>query len=596
MNLVIVESPTKAKTISKFLGKNYIVESSYGHVRDLPKTKLGIDVEQNFKPKYMTIPRAKQHLKRIKEKSKQADNLILATDEDREGEAIAYHLKQALKLSNPKRIVFHEITNQAIASALKNPREINMDLVNAQQARRVLDRLVGYKLSPFLWKKVARGLSAGRVQSVAVRLIVERQKKIDEFDPKEYWSIQARFKKQTSFTANLIKEAGKTIPKLGIKTKQEAKQIIKDLKRAEYIITDIQKRKVKKNPPSPFTTSSLQQNASYKLGFSAKKTMVIAQQLYEKGYITYHRTDSLNLAESFLSNARKLITEKLGKEYISTSPRHWKTKSKGAQEAHEAIRPSYVKKEPEIIKQKLNETQYKLYNLIWQRAVASQMKPAILNSVSVDIKGKQYLFRSTGQEINFDGFLKIYPAKVKENILPSLEKGEQLNLEKLKPSQHFTKPPAPYSEAKLIKALEEYGIGRPSTYAPILSTIQGRNYVIKRRRYLYPTEVGTIVNNILVKHFPKIVNVEFTAQMEKELDKVAQGKQEWTSIIKRFYNPFAENLEKKYKQVKKISQPTDEKCPKCGHPLVVRVSRYGKFLGCSNYPKCKHIQKIEKEQ
>ncbi len=595
MNLVIVESPTKAKTISKFLGKEYIVESSYGHVRDLPKTTLGIDIEQSFKPEYSIIPKAKKHLKRLKQKSKQANNLILATDEDREGEAIAYHLKKALKLTSPKRIVFHEITNQAIQNALKRPREINMDLVNAQQARRILDRLVGYKLSPFLWKKVARGLSAGRVQSVAVRLIVERQKKIDKFEPKEYWSIQAKFQKDAAFTAKLIKKQGKTIPKLGIKAKTEAEQIIKDLKHAKYVVTDIQKRKVKKNPPSPFTTSSLQQNASYRLGFSARKTMVIAQQLYEQGHITYHRTDSLNLAESFLNDTRELITKELGKEYITSSPRRWKTKSKGAQEAHEAIRPTYVKKQPKLITEKLNETQYKLYNLIWQRAVASQMKPAILNSVSVDIQGENYLFRSSGQQIKFDGFLKIYPTKVQENILPLLEKNDQLKLIELKPNQHFTKPPAPYSEAKLIKALEEYGIGRPSTYAPILSTIQGRNYVVKRRRYLYPTEVGTIVNNILVKHFPKIVNLEFTAQMEKDLDKIAQGKQNWKSMIKKFYEPFAKNLKKKYKEVKKISQPTDKKCPKCNHPLVVRVSRYGKFLGCSNYPKCKYIEKIEQE-
>lgn len=566
MNLVIVESPTKAKTISKFLGKDYIVESSFGHVRDLPRKELGVDTEHNFKPKYVIIPKAKKRISELKKKTQKTDAVILATDEDREGEAIAYHLTKALDLKNPKRIVFHEITKSAIENAFKNSRDINMNLVDAQQARRILDRLVGYKLSPFLWKKITRGLSAGRVQSVAVRLIAERQQKIDAFKPEEYWTIEAEFK---DFIAKLIKK---------IKTKEETDKIIKDLESAEYKIVDVRKKETKKHPFSPFTTSSLQQTASHRLGFSAKKTMTIAQQLYEKGYITYHRTDSVNLSDEFLKQVENFVEPK----YLEI--KEYKSK-KSAQEAHEAIRPTKISR----------KTDNPLYKLIWQRAIASQMKPAILDSVSVDIKAADYLFRATGQRIKFDGFLKIYPLSISENLLPELSIGQILNLLKLFPNQHFTKPPAPYSEATLIKALEEHGIGRPSTYAPILSTIQGRNYVIKQKKYLYPTEIGILVNNVLVKHFPKIVDIEFTARMEEDLDKIAQGKQEWESIIKEFYEPFAENLEKKHKEVKKFKEQTEKKCPKCGHSLVIRISRYGKFLGCSNYPKCKHIGKLEKD-
>jgi len=580
MRLVIVESPTKARTISKFLGKDYIIESSFGHVRDLPKKELGIDIEHNFEPKYVIIPKAKKTIKKLKEKAQKVNKTILATDEDREGEAIAYHLTQALDLKNYQRIVFHEITKSAIENALKNPRNIDINLVNAQQARRILDRLVGYKLSPFLWKKITQGLSAGRVQSVAVRLVVERQREIDKFKPQEYWSIEAELqnsKFKTDFVAKLIKKDGGVIPKLGIKTKEEAEEIIKDLNNAEYRVINIQKKEVKKHPFPPFTTSTLQQEASHKLGFSAKKTMVVAQQLYEKGYITYHRTDSVNLSGEFLKQVKNFIEPK----YLEI--KKYKSK-KGAQEAHEAIRPTRISR----------KIDNKLYNLIWQRAIASQMKSAIIDSTSVDIQARQYIFRATGATIKFDGFLKVYPTKISENVLPSLKKNEVLELIKLIPNQHFTKPPAPYTEASLVKALEEYGIGRPSTYAPILSTIQERNYVIKQKKRLYPTEIGMLVNDILVKHFPKIVDIEFTANMEKDLDKIAAGEKKWLPTIKEFYKPFAENLEKKYQEVKKFVEKTEKKCPKCGQPLVVRISRYGKFLGCSNYPKCKHVEKIKK--
>jgi len=610
MKLVIVESPTKAKTISKFLGKDYLIESSFGHVRDLPKSKLGVDVDNNFQPEYTIIPKAKKQIKILKEKMKKSDAVILATDEDREGEAIAYHLAQALDLKNPERIVFHEITKNAIENALKNPRKIDMSLVNAQQARRILDRLVGYKLSPLLWKKIARGLSAGRVQSVAVRLIVERQKEIDEFKPEEYWSIEALLqsrgttqnktqnKAENEFIAKLIKKDGKVIPKLGIKTKEEIEKILKDLKGAEYKIVDIQKTEIKKNPLPPFTTSSLQQEANYRLGFSAKQTMFFAQRLYETGLITYHRTDSLNLANDFLQKAQKLIQDKFGKEYGLKIPRVYKTKSKGAQEAHEAIRPTSVEKEPETIKDSLEAKQYKLYNLIWQRAVASQMQPAILDTTKIDIEAKNYIFRSNGHIIKFDGFLKVYPIKTSETILPSLKLNEVLELIKLNSNQHFTKPPAPYTEATLVKTLEEYGIGRPSTYAPTISTIITRNYVEKQRKSLFPTEMGTLVNNLLVKHFPKIVDIKFTAEMENELDKIAQGKKEWIPIIENFYDPFEKNIQEKDKELDKkelTEEKTDKICEKCGKPMIIKLGRYGKFLACSGYPECKNTMPLEKK-
>jgi len=581
MYLVIVESPTKARTLQDFLGSKYKVLSSSGHVRDLPAKKLSIDIENNFKPDYAIIPRSKKIITELKKEIKNK-NVILATDEDREGEAIAYHLTQALKLENPQRIVFHEITKSAIAEALKNPRSIDMNLVDAQQARRILDRLVGYKLSPLLWKKVARGLSAGRVQSVTVRLIVEKQKEIDDFKHQEYWTIEAEFR---DFIAKLAKKNDKTIPKLEIKTKRQAEEIIKDLKEAEYKIIDIEKKEVQRHPFPPYTTSTLQQDAVRRLHYSVKQTMMFAQKLYEKGLITYHRTDSLNLSNLFLTEAKKYINKEFGTKYLET--RQFKTKSKTAQEAHEAIRPTNVK-------QKVDD---KLYKLIWQRAVASQMTSAIFNAQKVDIEAGKCEFRATGQTLKFDGFLRVYKMKTEETILPELKKNQILKLIKLIPLRHFTKPPSPYTEATLVKTLEKHGIGRPSTYAPTLDTIQRRNYVIKKIKYLHPTDIGILVNNLLVEHFPKIVDIKFTAKMEEDLDKIAHGKTKWVPIIEKFYTPFNKNLKQKDMEIDKkqiTEEKSDEICEKCNKPMIIKVGRYGKFLACSGFPECKNTKPIEK--
>ncbi|MFH1037034.1 MAG: type I DNA topoisomerase [Patescibacteria group bacterium] len=606
MRLIIVESPTKANTIQKFLGPDYKVLSSYGHVRDLPKSDLGIDVENNFEPKYIIPAKARKTIKILKDAVKETKSTILATDEDREGEAIAWHLTKALNLGGDaepyERIAFHEITKPAIEEALKNTRQIDMNLVDAQQARRILDRLVGYKLSPFLWKKVARGLSAGRVQSVAVRLVAEREEEIKKFVPQEYWSIEALLKDGKEFTANLIKKDGKALDKLDVKNKAEADTILKDLKGAEYKIENVEKKEENRNPLPPFTTSTLQQTASRKFGFSAKFTMQIAQQLYEKGYITYHRTDSLNLSESSLFGAKDFIIKNHGENYWAGYLRKYKTKSKGAQEAHEAIRPVYPDKTSEILKnaEKIDERQFKLYDLIWRRFISCQMAQAVFDSTTADISAKEYTFRSTGQILKFDGFLKIYPVKFVENELPILKVGEILELVKLIPLQHFTEPPARYNEASLIKVLEENGIGRPSTYAPIISTIQDRNYIEKdENRRFKPTEIGTVVNDILVKNFPEIVDINFTAKMEEELDEIASDGKEWVPVIKEFYAPFEKNLEKKYKEVSKKSfteKPTKEKCPECGSPLLIRLGRYGEFYACSKFPKCRYTQSLKENK
>ena len=581
MYLVIVESPTKARTLQGFLGSKYKVLSSFGHVRDLPAKKLSIDIENDFKPDYAIIPRSKKIITELKKEIKNK-NVILATDEDREGEAIAYHLTQALKLENPQRIVFHEITKSAIAEALKNPRSIDMNLVDAQQARRILDRLVGYKLSPLLWKKVARGLSAGRVQSVTVRLIAEKQKEIDDFKHQEYWTIEAEFK---DFIAKLAKKNDKTIPKLEIKTKNQAEEIINDLKEAEYKIIDIEKKEVQRHPFPPYTTSTLQQDAVRRLHYSVKQTMMFAQKLYEKGLITYHRTDSLNLSNLFLAGAKKYINKEFGTKYLET--RQFKTKSKTAQEAHEAIRPTNVK-------QKIDD---KLYKLIWQRAVASQMTSAVFDAQKVDIEAGKCEFRATGQTLKFDGFLRVYKMKTEETILPELKKNQILKLIKLIPLRHFTKPPSPYTEATLVKTLEKHGIGRPSTYAPTLDTIQRRNYVVKKIRYLHPTDIGILVNNLLVEHFPKIVDIKFTAKMEEDLDKIAHGKTKWVPVIEKFYTPFEKNLKQKEMEIdkKKITEEkSDEICEKCNKPMIIKMGRYGKFLACSGFPECKNTKPIEK--
>jgi DNA topoisomerase-1 len=601
--LVIVESPTKAKTIAKFLGSDFNIESSFGHVRDLPVSKMGIDIEHDFEPKYVVPVKAKKNLKKLQELAKKSDKIVLATDEDREGEAIAWHLAEALKV-DPKdtdRIVFHEITKSAVLEALEHPRKIDMKLVNAQQARRILDRLVGYELSPFLWKKVAKGLSAGRVQSVAVRLIVEREREIKKFIVDEYWSVSAilKNKKQLPFLARLNKINNKSIDKLEIKNEAEATKILNDLDHAEYFVTNLEKKQTKKQPPKPFTTSSLQQTANRWLGFSAKQTMMVAQQLYEIGFITYMRTDSLNLADKFLGEAAEYLTSSLGANYALSSPRRFKTKSKGAQEAHEAIRPSEASRTPESVEGELNPNQNKLYKLIWQRAMASQMSEAIVDATVVDVEAKNtpYQFRANGQILKFDGYLKIYPEKSQEIELPELEIKEKLDLEEIKKEQHFTKPPARYSDAGLVKELEKYGIGRPSTYAPTIATIVDRNYVQRdENKRLGPTDIAFVVNDLLVEHFPKIVDYQFTAKLENDLDLIAEGEAKWQPIIKEFYEPFHANLENKYEVINKNDIMPEEKstevCDKCGAPMIIKTGRYGKFLACSAFPECKNIKSM----
>ncbi len=569
--------------------------SSFGHVRDLPKSELGIDIEQNFEPRYVIPTKSRKTIGSLKKAAEKAELIILATDDDREGEAIAYHLVNALNVGDYQRIVFHEITKPAIERALKNFRKIDMNLVDSQQARRVLDRIVGYKLSPFLWKKVARGLSAGRVQSVAVKLICDREEEINKFKPEEYWQIEVELVKNDKFNARLIKISGKVIPKPGIKSKKEAEGIVKDLEKAEYVISDVEKKEIRKNPFPPFTTSSLQQEAWKKFHFSAKLTMRVAQQLYEKGFTSYHRTDSLNIADQALWSAKEFIQDKIGKEYWTL--RKYKTKSKGAQEAQEAIRPTNVNRAPELLTAKLDKNQLRLYGLIWRRFIASQMSSAVFYATTVDISAQDYGLRANGQTLKFDGFLKIYPIKYQENKLPLLERNDKPELVKVIPSQHFTQPLPRYNEASLIKALEENGIGRPSTYAPIISVIQDRNYVENdENKRFRPTEIGLTVNNLLAKHFSNIVDIKFTAKMEEGLDEIARGKVKWNSIIKEFYVPFEKNLEERYKDVvdKKLNvEKTDKKCPECGACLVVRFGRFGKFYACPGFPKCKHTEPLE---
>lgn len=617
MKLVIVESPTKAKTISRFLGSGFQVESSYGHVRDLPSSVLGVDVEQNFQPKYVIPKKAKKRVGELKEAAKKATEVILATDEDREGEAISWHLVQALGLNRVQRIVFHEITKRAVEEALKNPRDIDTNLVDAQQGRRVLDRLVGYKLSPFLWKKIMRGLSAGRVQSVALRFIVEREREREQFKREEYWKITAvLLAEKGEFEAALIKLGDKMLDKFAIPKETDVKRITADLKEKTWRITNIEKRVVARVPSPPFITSTLQQESSKLLYFSAKQTMVIAQQLYEgietsedaMGLITYMRTDSVNLSKDSVDAANKFIVKEFGKEYVLRTPRVFKTKAKRAQEAHEAIRPTDVSRTPESLKKYLDIKQLKLYTLIWQRFIASQMSEAVFDATVVDIeaspsgktssKTKQQdtaLFRANGQVMKFDGFTKVWALKTNEVLLPELSADEKLSLKELRPSQHFTEPPARFSEAMLIKTLEEYEIGRPSTYAPTISTIVDRGYVIKNEKKRFePTEIGKTVNDMLVENFPKIVDVEFTAKMEEELDDIASGKRHWTEVIKEFYTPFSKNLEEKFASVKKqdMTEATDEICEKCGKQMVIKHGRFGRFIACSGFPDCKNTKAL----
>jgi len=601
MNLIIVESPTKAKTITKFLDKSYKVESSFGHVRDLPKSKMGVDIENNFEPQYIVPMKAKKTVNNLKKLAKESTEIILASDEDREGEAIAWHLAETLKIDkkNIKRIVFHEITKEAILEALNNPKHININMVNAQQARRVLDRLVGYELSPFLWKKVAKGLSAGRVQSVATKMIVLRENEIKAFKTEDYASLQASFKKNKSIFSSLLNKIdNKSFDKLELK-KEKAERIKQEIKGKEFVIKNIDEKMVNKNTPKPFTTSSLQQTANRYLGFSAKQTMAVAQKLYEQGHITYMRTDSLNLSAKFVTETKQLLENEYGKEFVPEKTVIFKNKSKGAQEAHEAIRPTEVNKKPENLNS-LDNNQSKLYKLIWQRAVSSQMTPAKIKTKNIDIevKGEQsYNFRSNGQTISFLGYLKVWPEKTKEQSFPSLDINESLNLNKLEIQEHQTMPPARYSDAGLVKEMEKYGIGRPSTYAPTISTIISRNYVERdENKRLKPTDIAFVVIDLLNKHFVDIVDYDFTAKLENDLDKIASGEKEWQPVIGDFYNSFHKNLENKYNEINKEDimpeEKSNEKCDKCGADMIIKTGRFGKFLACSAFPDCKNIKSL----
>ncbi len=656
-NLVIVESPAKAKTIEKMLGAEFKVRASFGHVRDLPVSKLGVDTEHDFEPQYLIPAKAKKVIKELKEQAEKSDTVYLATDLDREGEAISWHLAQALGLGNHKsqitnhkqssksktkkkisgiqvhRIVFNQITERAVKEAVANPRELDMNLVNAQQARRILDRLVGYKLSPFLWKKVKKGLSAGRVQSVAVRLIVERERAIEKFSAVEYWELTAKLQKSEArntksetnsnvqnsksetFEAKLLKKDGQD---LEVKNKEQADGIFSDLEGAEYKVGEVRRKEKNRNPSPPFTTSTLQQESARKLGFSAKKTMMMAQRLYEgmdlgsqghKGLITYMRTDSLNLAAEAVEAIREKIAKDFGKEYIPEKPNFYKTKAKGAQEAHEAIRPTHPELSPDEVEKFLEKDEHRLYTLVWKRALASQMVPAIMDSTSVDViaDGRgQYLFRATGSVIKFDGFIRVYIEDIdedekvadedKEGYLPPLEQNEKLDLQELLPEQKFTQPPPRFTEASLVKEMEKNEIGRPSTYAPTLSTIQERGYVILEEKKFKPQEIGLIVNDVLVEHFPQVVDVAFTSHVEEEFDDISEGKMEWREMIKEFWVPFEKNLKEKEIEVKKEDiigdETTDIPCPKCGKMLAIKFGRFGKFLACTGFPECKHTQPL----
>lgn len=612
-SLVIVESPAKAKTISKFLGRNYKVKASIGHVRDLPKSKLGIDIDKDFEPQYITIRGKGEILKELRKEAKNADKVYLATDPDREGEAISWHLAHILGLNEEDniRIEFNEITKGTIKNAIKKPRKINKDLVDAQQARRVLDRLVGYKISPLLWRKVKKGLSAGRVQSVATKLICHREKEIEEFKPEEYWTITARLKKgNEEFDASLYGEITKDKEnKIKLKSKEDVEKIRKYIEKEKFIIEEVKSGTKKRNPYPPYTTSSLQQDANKRLGFSTKKTMMIAQQLYEGidikgegtlGLITYIRTDSVRISKEALENTQKLINNEYGKEYASGGKQYVKGSKNSIQDAHEAIRPTSVFRTPDSIKDSLSKDQYKLYKLIWERFVASQMNPAIYETLSVKIIAGNKIFKANGSKMKFDGFMKVYSSKSeeKEINIPELKEGEIVELVNFDGKQHFTQPPSRYTEATLVKTLEELGIGRPSTYAPTISTILNRGYVVLENKYFRPTELGVIVTELLEEYFKDIVNEEFTADMEDKLDKIEVGELEWKSLIRDFYNNFKSTLETAEKEIDKVEindEVTDVKCEKCGRNMVIKHGRYGKFLACPGYPECKNTKPLVKE-
>lgn len=615
-SLIIVESPAKTKTLKNFLGSEFDIQASMGHVRDLPKSKLGVDVEGDFKPQYIAIPERKKVITELKKAAKNAADIYIASDPDREGEAIAWHLMEALGLKDAKRIEFNQITKQAVLDALQNARELNSSRVDAQQARRVLDRLVGYKISPLLWSKVKRNLSAGRVQSVAVRLICDREREIQAFSPEEYWSIIARLTPEGEvfpFDAKLVK-VGKE--KAVISDQQLAQSLVDRLKSASYTVQSVNTSQRRRNAPAPFITSTLQQEASRKLGYTSTRTMRIAQELYEGvelgaegavGLITYLRTDSTRVAEEAVAEAREYIAGKYGKEYLPEAPRQHK-KRKEAQDAHEAIRPTSILREPDKIKSFLSPDQYKLYKLIWLRFAASQMSAAVYDVETVEITAEDCLFRATGSTERFKGFRILYvegsddaaaePADEDRPPLPQLTAGNLLKLLELLPEQHFTEPPPRYTEASLVKALEENGIGRPSTYANIISTIKDRKYVTLEQKRFTPTELGFVVTDLLVKHFPSILDVKFTASVESRLDEVEQGAQSWVTLLKDFYEPFASALsdaQETMERVKVEPKETDEICEKCGSTMLLREGRFGPFLGCSAYPECKNIKNIKKD-
>lgn len=607
MRLVIVESPTKAKTLKKFLGEKYEVLSSMGHVYDLPKKELGVDVENDFAPKYIPLPKKKKIISELKKAASEADEVYIATDPDREGESIAWHIKNIVGDSKTKRVSFHEITKSAVEESFKDPRDINQNLVDSQQARRVLDRLVGYKLSPLLWRKIRYGLSAGRVQSVAVRVIVEREREREAFHPEEYWEIEAKLGRESGeqFTAKLVEKEGKKI-EIGIKGDSDS--VVRDLEDEKYTVSKVKKSERKKNPYPPYITSTLQQAGVNVLGFSSSRTMRVAQSLYEAGFITYHRTDSTTLSSKALTELRDFIGSNFGSNYLPGSAINYKTKVRLAQEAHEAIRPTDVSRAPEAKEvATLGKDQARLYDLIWKRTVSCQMLPAVYEQISADIAAGVYVFRATGSKLIFEGWEKVYAVdgrraigeKDEKGIMPKLETDERLKLVELLPSQHFTAPPARYTEATLIKQLEEEGIGRPSTYAPIIRTIQDRGYVIKEGRSLKPDDVGIITNDLLVAYFPDIVDLSFTAKIEDDLDNIAQGKEIWVEPIRRFYGPFEEELVKAEKNIDKSSMTTikelDEKCPDCGKPLLIKLGRYGKFYSCSTFPDCKYARPYVEE-
>ena len=607
--LIIVESPAKANTIKKFLGGNTKVVASMGHIRDLPKSKLGINIENNFEPEYINIRGKGNLIKELKTDAKNAKKVYLATDPDREGEAIAWHLSNVLNVDEKKvtRVTFNEITKTAVQKAIKEPRDIDINLVDAQQARRVLDRIVGYKISPVLWKKVKRGLSAGRVQSVAVKLIVDREEEIEKFIPEEYWNIYAELldeKTNKKFEAKFYGKSGK---KQEIHSQEEVNEILATIKKATYIIEEVKKSEKKRTPAPPFTTSTMQQEASRKIGFSIKKTMSVAQGLYEGvkiqdkgtvGLITYMRTDSTRISEEARVTAKKYITETYGENYYEN--RYYKT-NKEAQDAHEGIRPTYAELEPEKIKDSLTKDQYKLYKLIYNRFMASQMASAVYDTMSVTINANDYTFKANGQNLKFKGFMTLYvegtdgKEEKEAGMLPELIQNEIVKLEKIEPKQSFTEPPARYTEASLVKTLEEKGIGRPSTYSPTITTILERRYIEKEQKQLVPTELGKIVNKLLCENFADVINVEFTAKVETEFDNIAEGKENWKKMIEEFYGPFEENVErveKELEHVELVDEVSDIPCDKCGRMMVYKYGRFGKFLACPGYPECKNTKPI----